>query len=154
MKKIFTVLAASAILFSCTQPSPPPAAIIIKAPIDSLVNNWASSWSNHDSAAVRNLFLADALLIDDNYIGANAGEFSAKWIHPNISIVSNLRTVKIQDWSTADRAGYTGKYTLDVVVKDSVIATGNGVFTVNWIKTDAGDWKITTANIHSIVTKQ
>lgn len=153
MKPLFTILISSVIIFSCTQPSPP-AAVNTKAPIDSLINNWAGSWSNHDSAAVRNLFLPDALLIDDNYIGANADEFSDKWIHSNINMVSNLTTTKIQDWSTNDRAGYTGKYALDVVVKDSVIAKGSGVFTVNWIKTDKGVWKITTANIHSISAKQ
>jgi ketosteroid isomerase-like protein len=153
MKKIFPTLVALVSIFSCQQPSSS-SANVIKAPIDSLINNWAVGWSNHDSAAVRNLFMADALLIDDNYIGVNAEAFSDKWIHPNINVVSNLTTAKIQDWSTNDRAGYTGKYALDVVVADSVIAKGKGVFTVNWIKTDKGDWKITTANIHSFIEKK
>jgi len=103
---------------------------------------------------VRNLFTEDALLIDDDFIAVNADEFSANWIHPNIKLVTNLSTTKLQDWSTGDRAGYTGKYELDVVVKDSVVAKGKGVFTVNWIKTGKGDWKITTADIHSFAERK
>ncbi len=149
MRQLFSLLLLTGILFSCSQSTPE--TIIVKAPVDSLITNWSNSWNSHDSAAVRNLFTEDALLIDDDFIAVNANEFSAKWIHPNIKLVTNLRTTKLQDWSTNDRAGYTGKYELDVVVKDSVVAKGKGVFTVNWIKTEKGDWKITTANIHSFV---
>lgn len=152
MKKIFALLLLIGIFSSCKQPSPE--TVIVKAPVDSLISNWNNSWNTHDSAAVRNLFTTDALLIDNNFIALNADEFSNEWIHPNIKLVTNLTTTKLQDWSTNDRAGYTGNYELDVVVKDSVVAKGKGVFTVNWIKTEKGDWKITTANIHSFVEKK
>jgi len=147
MKKILISFIAAGMLISCKQPSPD--ATIIKAPIDSLIANWSNSWNNHDSAGVRNLFVADALLTDDKLIAMNAAEFSAKWISPNIHVVNNFKTSKLQDWSSNDRAGYTGTYDLDVVVKNSVIAKPKGVFTVNWVKTDNGEWKITTAIIYS-----
>lgn len=152
MRQLFSLLLLTGILFSCSRPTPE--TVIVKAPVDSLITNWSNSWNNHDSAAVRNLFTEDALLIDDDFIAVNADEFSANWIHPNIKLVTNLSTTKLQDWSTGDRAGYTGKYELDVVVKDSVVAKGKGVFTVNWIKTGKGDWKITTADIHSFAERK
>ena len=150
MKKILTALILTGILFSCKQPS----TVVVKAPIDSLIANWNSSWNNHDSTGVSNFFAADVLLIDDNLIATNAEEVAAKWIQPNINVVSNFKTIKLQDWSTNERAGYTGKYESDVVVKDSVIAKPKGVFTVNWIKRNKGDWKITTADIHAFVEKR
>ena len=147
MKLILTSLILGSIMSSCNQSSPK--TDVSKAPIDSLISNWEKGWNKHDSAGVKGLFSSDALLIDDNLIAANTEDISNKWIHPNINVVNNLKTTKLQDWSTNDRAGYTGKYELEVVVKDSVIASPKGVFTVNWSKTDKGDWKISTANIHS-----
>jgi len=147
MKKILTALILTGILFSCNQPTTETA--FAKAPVDSLITNWKNSWNHHDSAGVKNLFATDALLIDDKVIATNANELSDKWIHPNIKVVNHLEATKLQDWSTGDRAGYTGKFQLDVVVNDSVIAKPKGVFTINWVKTDNGDWKITTASIHS-----
>jgi len=152
MKKILMSLLVTGILFSCKESSSNTADA--KAPINSLITTWEKTWNDHDSTGVRNLFMEDALVIDDNIIGANANEFSAKWIHPNINVVSNLKSKKLQDWSTNDRAGYTGTYELDVIVKDSIIAKPKGVFTVNWVKTDKGDWKITSAIIHSFDEKK
>jgi ketosteroid isomerase-like protein len=153
MKKISTVFFVGTVLIlSCNQPAKETA--ISKAPVDSLITNWSKAWSNNDSAAVSNLFTADALLIDDNLIAINSADISTKWIHSNIHVVKNLTTNKLQEWSTNDRAGYTGKFTLDVVVNDSVIAKPAGVFTVNWVKTDSLGWKITTADIHSIAEKK
>jgi ketosteroid isomerase-like protein len=60
----------------------------------------------------------------------------------------------LREWSVADRAGYTGNYEFNYGVKDSAMAKAKGVFTLNWIKTEKGEWKITTADIHSIVSKQ
>ena len=34
-------------------------------------------------------------------------------------------------------------------IKDSVMAKPEGVYCVNWLKTEKGDWKITSAVIHS-----
>lgn len=148
MRKNLAVLLLTGIIFSCNQPATK--TVIAKAPVDSLISNWNKSWNNHDSAGVRNLFTADALLIDDNLIALNADEFSNKWIQPNINLINNLKTTKLQHWSSGDRAGYTGKYELDIILKDSLLARGKGVFTVNWEKTEKGEWKITTANIHSL----
>lgn len=152
MKPIIVSLIASAILFSCQQTITETA--IVKAPVDSLIANWSNSWSNHDSAGVRNLFAKDALLIDDDFIANNAEEVSDKWISPNIDIVSHFKTTKLQDWSTNDRAGYTGKYEFDAIVNDSLMAQPKGIYTINWIKTSEGDWKITTATIYSLGEKK
>lgn len=152
MKKTLSLSALALILFSCTRPTAQ--SVAAKAPIDSLIANWGNSWSNHDSAAVSNLFTANALLIDDNFIGTTTNEIATKWIHPNINMVSHFKSTTLQEWSGADRAGYTGKYEFDAIVNDSVVAKPTGVYTVNWIKTDKGDWKITTADIHSISIKK
>jgi ketosteroid isomerase-like protein len=149
MKKFLSILFVSGIIFSCKQTS---ATSIVNAPVDSLIASWGNSWNHHDSAGGRNLF-GDALLIDDDLIAHNPKEISAKWIHPNINVVSNLKSEKLQDWSANDRAGYTGTYEFDAVVNDSVVAKPKGVFTLNWAKTEKGDWKITTATIHSFKEK-
>ena len=152
MKNILSLFALTLLVFSCTRPVSESA--VTKAPIDSLITNWGNSFNNHDSAAVSNLFTANALLIDDDFIGTTTDEIATKWIHPNIKMVNHLKSSTIQQWSGTDRAGYTGKYEFDVVVNDSVVAKPSGVYTINWIKTDKGDWKITTADIHSIPIKK
>lgn len=136
--------------FSCNQTAQKTPENNVKAPIDSLISNWENNWNKHDSAAVRNMFLADAVLIDDNLVTANAPEISEKWIHPNINVVSNLTSTKLQEWSSSDRAGYTGKYEFSVIVKDSIIAKPTGFYTVNWMKTLQGNWKIISSVIHAI----
>lgn len=140
------------VLFSCKQPSSETA--VITAPVDSLIANWGNNWNNQDSVGVRNLFTADALLTDDHLIATNIDEISAKMISPNIHVVSNFKTAKLQDWSTTDRAGYTGTYELDVLVNKVVVAKPKGVFAVNWKKTENGEWKITTATIYSFVDQK
>lgn len=152
MKNILFTLIVAGMLFSCKQPSSETA--FVAAPVDSLIANWGKSWNNQDSAAVRNLFTDDALLTDDKLIATNIGEISAKMISPNIHVVSNFKTSKLQDWSTADRAGYTGTYELDVLVNKAIVATPKGVFTLNWIKTATGVWEITTATIYSFAEKK
>ena len=153
MKKILTVLAMTGILFSCKQPSSN-TAIVAKAPIDSLIANWQNNWNNNDSSGVCNMFAPDVVLIDDELIVKNTNELAEKWVAPNIHVVKNLKIDKLQDWSTNDRAGFTGKYELDIIMKGTVVAHPHGVLTVNWLKTDKGNWKITTANINAFTAKQ
>lgn len=149
MKNILITLGLMTILFSCKDEKKNSSEFVKKAPVDSLITNWEKNWNNHDSAGVRNMFMADAVLVDDNLVTKNAEEFSEKWIHQNINAVNKLTSIKLQEWSNGDRAGYTGKYNLDVVIKDSVIAKPEGIYSVNWIKTAQGDWKITSAIIYS-----
>jgi hypothetical protein len=127
---------------------------IVKAPVDSLVANWNDSWNNHDSISVRNLFVENAILTDDNIIATNLEEISTKMIHPYINVVNNLKTKKLQEWSTNDRAGYTGTYEFEVIVNDALVANPKGVFILNWIKTDKDEWKITTAVLYSFVEQK
>lgn len=149
MKKIPLLLLVIITIFSCNETPVKATDKSVKAPIDSLISNWENSWNKHDSAGVSNMFLPEAVLIDDNLITTDNKELSEKWIHPNINVVSNLRSTKLQEWSEGNRAGYTGKYNLEVVIKDSVVAKPEGVYSVNWLKTEKGDWKITSAVIHS-----
>lgn len=152
MKELLTSFILTCILFSCNQG--PADTVIVNAPVDSLISNWSNAWNNHDSAGAINLFTADALLIDDNLVATNTADIAAKWIHPNINVVSEFKTGKLQEWSSADRAGYTGTYEFDAVVNDSVVARPKGVFTVNWIKNENGEWKITVADIHGFDEKK
>jgi len=151
MKKLFFALLIPLAITSCkeTAGNDP----VLKAPVDSLIKSFSDGWNNHDSAAVRNLFATDALLSDDNLIAVNAGEISGKWISPNIRMLSGFKATKLQDWSTNDRASYTGKYEFDVVVNDSVVAKPRGVFTLIWKKSVEGNWEITSATIHSFINK-
>lgn len=150
MKITLLLVLITITIFSCNQTSSKTTESNVKPPIDSLISNWEISWNKHDSAGVRNMFLADAVLIDDNLVAANAAEISEKWIHPNINVVSNLTSTKLQEWSSSDRAGYTGRYEFTAIVNDSIVAKPTGFYTVNWMKTLQGDWKITTSVIHAI----
>lgn len=147
MRNILFTLIAAGLLFSCTPPSSETAGT--EAHVDSLIAAWGTNWNNQDSAGVRNLFTDDALLTDDSLIASNIEEISARMIGPNIHVVSNFKSSRLQGWSTAERAGYTGTYELDIIVNKAVVAKPKGVFTVNWIKTAIGEWKITTATIYS-----
>ena len=152
MKKLLSALIVTAMIFSCNQPSP--TIKNVPAPVDSLISNWTNAWNNHDSVGVIKLFINDALLIDDNLVVNKTSDMATKWIHPNIKVVSRLKTNKLQEWSAANRAGYTGKYEFDVVVNDSVVARPQGVFTVNWIADEYGEWKVSVAHIHSFEEKK
>jgi len=155
MKKITVFVLATIVIglfISCQQPitNTP----MVKAPIDSLVANWNNGWNSHDSVSVRNLFTEDALLTDENLIAIGVEEISLKMIHPNINIVNNLKTEKLQEWSTNDRAGYAGTYELEIIVDGSVVAKVKGLFTLNWMKTDKAEWKITTAVLYSFTEQK
>lgn len=155
MKKIIVFVLAMLViglLVSCQQPvtNTP----IVKAPIDSLVANWNNGWNNHDSVSVINLFVEDAVLTDDIIIATNAEEIASKMVHPYINVVNNLKTTKLQEWSTNERAGCTGTYEFEVLVEGNVVAKPEGVFTFNWIKTDKAEWKITTAVLYSFAEQK
>ncbi len=152
MKKMLFSLIVAGMLFSCNQPSTE--SIDTNAPIDLLVANWADGWNNHDSAAVRNLFEDEALLTDDQLIATGIEEIAAKMISPNIRLVSNLKSSKLQEWTHRDMAGYTGTYRLEVLINQEVVATPIGIFTVNWRKNKSGEWKITTATIYSFAEQK
>jgi ketosteroid isomerase-like protein len=152
MKKMLFSMIAAGMLFSCNQPSTETK--VTNAPIDSLVASWAYGWNNQDSAVVRNLFEIDALLTDDQLIANGIEEIAAKMISPNIRLVRNFTSSRLQEWTSVDRAGYTGTYELEIVINEEVVAKPKGVFTVNWRKTGTGAWKITTATIYSFVEQK
>jgi len=152
MKNMLFSLIAAGMLFSCNQPSSE--SKVTNAPIDSLVANWANGWNSQDSAGVRNLFEDDALLTDDQLIVTGIEEIAAKMISPNIQLVRNFTSSKLQEWTSGDRAGYTGTYEIEIVINKEVVAKPKGVFTVNWKKTGTGDWKITSAVIYSYAEKK
>ncbi len=135
--------------FACNQKSPI-ATAVIPSPTDSLVNSWNKAWNDHDSATIRNHFDTDAIVTDDAIVAKNTDEISSKWVGPYHNLTNNMKTEKIQEWASADRAGYTGLYSFTVNQNDSVIANPKGIITLNWKKSDKGDWKITTAHIHEI----
>jgi len=149
MKNLLSIILLLGISFSCKPPANQNS--YDKAPIDSLIANFCKSWNNHDSIAVRKLFDPGALVNDDNTITTNLIELSNFWIKPYIYYINNLNTTKLQEWSTSDRAGYTGKYKLDFIDHDSLIGRPQGVILINWIKNEKGEWKITTAILHAFV---
>jgi ketosteroid isomerase-like protein len=139
------------LLFSCSQNNSEK--IIATSPVDEEITKWEKNWNSHDSAGVVNLFAEDALLIDDKLIANNKSEIAAKWVHPNINLVTHFKSQQLKQWNTSETAGYTGKYDFDVTVKDSVIQKINGVYTVIWKINDKREWKVITAHINSIVAK-
>jgi len=153
MKKIFVGIISVGLLFSCSQKSPETAGVP-KAPIDSLITNWENTWNNHDSSGICNMFAPDVVLIDDELVILNSKDLADKWVGPYHKFVKNLKTEKMQEWSSNDRAGYTGRYELDIVINDSIIGHPHGIFTANWVKTDKGEWKVTTANMNAFSDKQ
>ncbi|MBN2829546.1 MAG: hypothetical protein JXR56_04425 [Candidatus Cloacimonetes bacterium] len=145
MKKMLFVLIVFAVLISCSKS---PEKNIVQAPIDSLVADWCNNWNNHDGDAVFNMFEPNAVLLDDKIIITNTQEMIADWINPNIKHVANLKAEQLQAWSTNDRAGYAGKYSVDYTADDGTITHPQGVFMVNWKLNANGEWKITTACIN------
>ena len=143
---LFIVVAS---LFACGKKSPP-LTEVIPSPTDSLMNVWNKAWSDHDSAAIRGQFDNDAIVTDDAVVAKNTEEISAKWIGPYHTLTNGMVTKKIQEWSTVDRAGYTGNYEFSVMKADSIVAKPKGIITLNWKKSDKGEWKVTTAHIHEI----
>ena len=149
MKKILFTLFVAGILFSCKQPTTKVVAVT-KAPIDSLIDNYNKAWNTNDSAAIRNLFADDALMIDDELMAKSGDEISTKWIHPVYKAVSNVTSSKLQEWTSNDRAGFTGLWTIQLKMKKKVMKL-KGAYTIIWMKNDKGQWKIATADLHSIM---
>ncbi|MHC1706078.1 MAG: hypothetical protein AB9842_01015 [Bacteroidales bacterium] len=146
MKKLMTFIVLAA-LFSCKAPKKE--AVVPQAPVDSLVQIYIAAWNAHDSLGVKQLFTQDALLIEDAIIAQGIDQVYAKWIQPYIMGVNNLRTTKLQEWSGTDRAGYTGIYEFQYYAQDSALKTTKGFYTLNWVKSDNKEWKITTDVIHA-----
>ena len=57
--------------------------------------------------------------------------FAKNGYGPSINLISNIKSSELQQWSEGNRASYTGKYTLDVVVKDAVVAKPEGIYSNN-----------------------
>lgn len=119
----------------------------IESPVDSLVLNWASNWNNHDSIALINMFDKDAVLFDNNIVTRNPEELFTKMIRPYYNILSDMKIEKIQEWVTEDRAGFSGTWTVDIIVNDTTLRSTKGAFTCVWKKAESGDWKVTNAHI-------
>ncbi|NPD47340.1 MULTISPECIES: hypothetical protein [unclassified Lentimicrobium] len=122
-----------------------------KAPIDTLIANWENNWNQHNAHGLKNMFLEDVILIENDIICKSIQELDEKWIQPNLNNVKDLKTFKMQEWSTESRAGYTGTYEVEVTI-DSVNNKLKGVFTVTWMKTEQEEWKISSAMIHAFLT--
>jgi ketosteroid isomerase-like protein len=152
MKKVLLTLFVAGILFSCKKPTTNIVAVV-KAPIDSLIDNYNKAWNTHDSTAIRNLFADDALLIDDELIAKNGDEISSKWIHPVYKVVNNVTSSKLQEWTSNDRAGFSGLWTIQLKMKKKVMKV-KGAYTVIWMKNDKGQWKIATADLHTIIPRK
>lgn len=152
MKKMLFSLIAAGMLFSCNRPSTETK--VTNSPIDSLVAKWANGWNSQDSAAVRNLFEDDALLTDDQLIANGIDEIADNMISPNILLVHNFTSSRLQEWVSGDRAGYSGTYEIEIVINEEVVAKPKGVFTLNWRKTGTGEWKIYTAIIYSFAEQR
>ena len=147
MKKVLFALFLAGILFSCKHPTT--IVVVVKAPIDSLIENYNKAWNTHDSAAIRNLFTDDALLIDDEVMAKNGDEISTKWIHPVYKAVNDVTSSKIKEWTSNDKAGFTGMWTIKLKMKKKTLNV-KGTYTVIWTKNDKGEWKIMTADLHSM----
>jgi len=149
MKKILFIILISGYAFSCvSQKSTSNNSAV--AEVSSLIKDFECAWSTNDSAAISNLFAPDAILFDRPLLATNSQEVAEKWIGPFYQFVKNMRTEKLQEWSTSDRAGYTGYYTLDIMVDGAIVYSPKGICTLNWVKNGKGEWKIITANMNSI----
>lgn len=149
MKKILFIVLISGCFFSCvSQKSTSSKSAGVE--VSSLMKDFEHAWSTNDSITISNLFAPDVILFDRPLLATNSHELAEKWIGPFYKFVKNMRTEKLQDWSTTDRAGYTGYYTLDIVMDGAIVYSPKGICTLNWVKNDKGEWKIITANMNSI----
>jgi ketosteroid isomerase-like protein len=119
------------------------------SPVDSLIGEWIKNWNNHDSIAVKNMFDADVILIDDNMIAKSQEEVVSKMIRPHIESINNIKAEKIKEWVSADRALYTGTYSLDIFANGSLTDQHKGFWTVAWKKNDKDEWKICNVHINT-----
>jgi ketosteroid isomerase-like protein len=149
MKKIFAVPIAICLFMTCQNSN---GIEEVKSPVDSLVTAWADSWTNHDSITLINMFEHDAILIAGNYVIENHEDLMAIWIRPSLNDVKELKIKKSRDWVSYDRAGFSGRWTIEVVI-DNQTYSSSGAFTCNWKKSDTGEWKVTNAHI-SAITEQ
>lgn len=144
MKKFFLVPVSVCIIMACQHQDPD---LIIDSPVDSLVLNWARNWNNHDSVALMQMFDEDAVLFDNNIVTSSPEELQAKLIRPYHNILSDMNIEKIQEWVTEDRAGFSGTWTVNIIVNDSTLRPAKGAFTCVWKKSGSGEWKVTNAHI-------
>jgi ketosteroid isomerase-like protein len=119
----------------------------IESPVDSLNSIWNNAWNNHDSLAVANMFESNGIFIAGNTITRNRDEL-LKMISPGMTSLSKLRSEKISEWSTSDRAGLTELWEYDEIVNDSLKSHTKGAATFNWRKTENSEWKLTNVQIH------
>jgi len=146
MKKIVIVLLVISVVCSCKKSTPVDKMTVS---VDSLVTKWKDSWNRHDSAAIRNLFDRNPILVADDIVAKDLKAISENWIHPNIRAVYNLKIVQLQGWANEEKAGYLGTYSLDLIVNKAVVEQPKGVVSISWKKTEEGVWKITNAHLHS-----
>jgi ketosteroid isomerase-like protein len=149
MKNSILVFILLNLLVSCNQKEKETDATA-KSPADSLISMYINAWNNNDSAAICNLFAEDAIVVDDELVMMNIGEIAQKWAGPYHLYARNLKTEKLKEWATDNRAGYTGMYALEIVVNDTLMYSPYGIFTMVWEKSKDGSWKVSTANMNAL----
>ena len=140
----FTVIVLLIGVTACQKPS---SNVAVESPVDSLVTIWADNWNNHDSLALRNMFDPNAVVFDNNLVIKNSEELMAKLIRPYYNIMSDMRIKKINEWLASDRAGFSGIWSVNIFVRDTVASLHTGAFTCIWEKSIHGEWKVTNAHI-------
>lgn len=132
-----------AVVVSCKQETKPqPVAVSVVSP-DSLTNLWNDAWNQHDSAAIANMFAANATVVfsdKEKIVGAAA--IMAQWVRQNLPSTKKLITENTASSSTADMAYYAGNYSLDYIKKDSSEGNEKACFTAIWKKQEDNNWKV------------
>ncbi|HRZ41909.1 MAG TPA: DUF4440 domain-containing protein [Bacteroidales bacterium] len=149
MKQFLLALALVSIFVSCNQKTNVNDEGAT-SPVDSLIALYEKAWNSNDSAAICSMFAPDAIVVDGELVMLNAAEMAEKWVSPYHRYARNLKTEKLKEWATPDRAGYSGMYALDIVVNDSLRYSPYGIFTMVWEKTPDGFWKVSTANMNPL----
>ncbi len=147
MKNLLILIFLTCLFTACQNPTNN---VTNESPVDSLISTWNNAWNNHDSLAVMNLFEPTGILFAGNTVTRNQDEL-LKMISPGMKSLNNLKSEKVLEWSTSDRAGLAELWEYDEIVNDSLISHPKGAATFNWRKTENGEWKLSNVHINNFI---
>jgi ketosteroid isomerase-like protein len=110
---------------------------------DSLINQWNSTWNQHDSTAVLDLFTEQSsVILSYNKKLKGLDSINALWLRSTLPVLLNLKTENFTSSSGAEFAYYSGNYSADDTRIESKNGKQYGCFTMIWKLHSDKTWKV------------
>ncbi|WP_276497481.1 YybH family protein [Pontibacter litorisediminis] len=145
MKRYLYILFFAAVLTSCAQPEE-------AVNVQSLNQEFISAWNSNDPEKVISYLADDVQFLQGETHFTGKTEVANKWVKDTYSTITDLKTNVVSSGVDKAIAYEAGTFSVDVLSsgQDQLRGIGEGNFILLWKKTEAGDWKLSYAQLEGL----